>query len=232
MKYNVDETDLSLVADAIRTKGGTSSALLFPSGFVNAIQNIPSSNPTLIEKSITSNGAYIAENDNADGYSKVTVNVGVPIVIGSFTGLVTEKGSSKSITLPYTGSGYPIAMLIYPTAGAYKSGSDFYTTVQRYASAGYFYAKSDMSLTPDYSSNDIKNCGMACSIYKSSDSDATLYTRNSYMDDTILRNQNVTASSVDYVRFHSATDLKVFIADTSYGFMAGTEYTYIIYYSS
>jgi hypothetical protein len=31
--------------------------------------------PTLIEKSITANGEYDAEDDNADGYSKVTVNV-------------------------------------------------------------------------------------------------------------------------------------------------------------
>lgn len=32
---------------------------------------------TLIEKSITENGTYTASSDNADGYSKVTVNVGM-----------------------------------------------------------------------------------------------------------------------------------------------------------
>lgn len=30
---------------------------------------------TIIEKSITANGTYFAISDNADGYSKVTVNV-------------------------------------------------------------------------------------------------------------------------------------------------------------
>lgn len=35
------ETDLTSVANAIRTKGGTSSQLAFPSGFVSAINNIP-----------------------------------------------------------------------------------------------------------------------------------------------------------------------------------------------
>lgn len=35
-------SDLTSVANAIRTKGGTSASLAFPSGFVSAIQNIPS----------------------------------------------------------------------------------------------------------------------------------------------------------------------------------------------
>lgn len=35
------DTDLTSVADAIRTKGGTSASLAFPSGFVTAIGNIP-----------------------------------------------------------------------------------------------------------------------------------------------------------------------------------------------
>lgn len=34
------DTDLTAVADAIRTKGGTSAALAFPTGFVNAINDI------------------------------------------------------------------------------------------------------------------------------------------------------------------------------------------------
>lgn len=38
--YMVTDTDLTAVANAIRTKGGTSTSLSFPSGFVNAIGNI------------------------------------------------------------------------------------------------------------------------------------------------------------------------------------------------
>lgn len=34
--------------------------------------------PTIIQKSITVNGTYAAEDDNADGYSEVTVNVPIP----------------------------------------------------------------------------------------------------------------------------------------------------------
>ena len=40
--YLTNSTDLGAVADAIRAKGGTSAQLVYPSGFVTAIQNIPS----------------------------------------------------------------------------------------------------------------------------------------------------------------------------------------------
>ena len=40
--YLVTDTELTSVADAIRTRGGTSASLAFPSGFVTAINNIPS----------------------------------------------------------------------------------------------------------------------------------------------------------------------------------------------
>lgn len=36
------DTDLTSVANAIRTKGGTSASLAFPSGFVSAVEAIPS----------------------------------------------------------------------------------------------------------------------------------------------------------------------------------------------
>lgn len=36
------DADLTSVANAIRTKGGTSAQLAFPAGFVSAIQSIPS----------------------------------------------------------------------------------------------------------------------------------------------------------------------------------------------
>jgi hypothetical protein len=38
--YIVDGADLTSVANAIRTKGGTSAQLAFPNGFISAIQNL------------------------------------------------------------------------------------------------------------------------------------------------------------------------------------------------
>ena len=39
-EYAVNQADLTSVADAIRTKGGTSAALAFPDGFVSAVEAI------------------------------------------------------------------------------------------------------------------------------------------------------------------------------------------------
>lgn len=40
--YVVSHSEITSIADAIRTKGGTSAQLTFPTEFVSAIQNIPS----------------------------------------------------------------------------------------------------------------------------------------------------------------------------------------------
>ena len=39
-EYSVNQSDLVSVANAIRTKGGTSETLVFPAGFVSAVQAI------------------------------------------------------------------------------------------------------------------------------------------------------------------------------------------------
>ena len=60
------DSDLTSVANAIRTKGGTSASLTFPSDFVSAINAISGGGgSTLITKSITANGTYDAEDDSA-----------------------------------------------------------------------------------------------------------------------------------------------------------------------
>ena len=43
------DSDLASVANAIRTKGGTSSQLTFPADFVSAIQAIPTGSETSIQ---------------------------------------------------------------------------------------------------------------------------------------------------------------------------------------
>lgn len=104
--YKISGTDLTSVADAIRTKGGTSAGLSFPDGFVSAVQNIPSGgSATLITKSITEDGTYNAEEDEADGYSSVTVNVeNANYAKGEFT--CPSSGSSYTLSFGKTFSKY------------------------------------------------------------------------------------------------------------------------------
>lgn len=230
-RYIVESTNLTSVADAIRTRGGTSSGLQFPDGFITAIENIPSVSGTLITKSITANGTYNASSDNADGYSSVTVNVISNMVTGTFQADASEKGAAKSVIIPYSGNGFPVACLIFPTGGMAKTGSDFYTTVQQYAIGQFAMSKADMSATPSYTEYVEKNFGAVCTIYKNSASDPASFSSSSSPIAYAFNTQGARATSTNVVRFTDSTTLSVYIASTLYGFMDGIEYTYIVVYS-
>lgn len=70
--YIVRDTQLTSVANAIRTKGGTSDPLAFPDGFVSAVQAFPDA-VTLDSLSVTENGVYTPSIGHAFG--EVTVDV-------------------------------------------------------------------------------------------------------------------------------------------------------------
>ena len=231
--YKVSGSDLTSVASAIRTKGGTSAALSFPTGFVTAIGAIPSGgSATLITKNITANGTYNASSDNADGYSSVTVAVPSKLVAGTFTGQTTDKGSAISVSIPYTGSGYPVAGIIYATAGAFKSGGDIATLAKQYAFFFCSFAKVDTSATPTYSGNAEANWAELMVEYKNSNSDATSTNYNRGHLQQFYYNSAARATAQAAVRFRGNTSMSVFIADTSYGFPDNIEFTYQIIYSS
>jgi len=87
--YLVTDTELTSVANAIRTKGGTSANLSFPTEFVSAINAIPQSGITPSGSlSITSNGTHDVTN-----YASVDVNV-----VGSSYTKVYEADYTKSYT--------------------------------------------------------------------------------------------------------------------------------------
>jgi hypothetical protein len=70
------ETDITNAYDSIENKGGTIPANKNTNNLPDAIDSIPSGgSATLITKTITENKTYNAQEDNADGYSQVTVNV-------------------------------------------------------------------------------------------------------------------------------------------------------------
>lgn len=70
------DADLTSVANAIRTKGGTSASLAFPAGFVSAVQAIPTGiTPTGTKQiSITQNGTTTEDVTNYAN-AEITVNV-------------------------------------------------------------------------------------------------------------------------------------------------------------
>lgn len=134
--------------------------------FTMAENNKPA---TLIEKSITDNGEYTASTDNADGYSKVTVNV--PSSSGSTLKVVpipnmNLTGTSGSIYSPVSAGIFDI-MLGYNDAEAYGnaaylsqpaskitittydagSGTIYFTPAETFD--GFYHGDNEMSLYGD-----------------------------------------------------------------------------------
>jgi len=205
--YIASSTDLTSVANAIRTAGGTSAQLEFPSGFVTAIGNI----------------------SGGGGGGGLT-----NIVTGTFEPTVAEEGTVKTISTGYTGSGYPIAAFVFPSVGAYKSGSDIYTTVHMRGVVMLALAKADMSTSPLFDTQNIeRNWASAVAEYKDSSSDASVLSAAYGKTLPAMTSYNANGDyAVQALRFTGKTNMTVYISDASkYGFISGIEYTYYVIYS-
>lgn len=187
--------------------------------------------PSLISKTITANGTYNASTDNVDGYSSVTVNISggaSNIVTGTFKG--TTTGAAMEITLNYTGSGYPVAAVIYPKDGV-RGDSTFNSLVQRYAAAMFCVTKAYAATIPAYDKTVGADEYIILHRYKSSTSNAGTYSQTGNQT-YITTGTDATSSNINIMNFKSKTKMSVFIASSSYGFAANIEYRYVIYYSS
>lgn len=152
------------------------------------------------------------------------------IVTGTFKG--TTTGAAMDVTLAYTGSGYPVAVVIYPKEGPNNSSTGpFYSLVQRYAISMYAGVKARTDTAPYYSgSSGIDNL-VYLTRYKSSSTNSTGYSQTSGSG-SAYNADLVSSATSNRVGFKSKTKMTVFIADTSYGFAANIEYTYHVVYSS
>lgn len=184
-------------------------------------------------QTITSNNTYDVTN-----LAEVVVNVSggsSNMVQGTFsTG--TTTGTTGSVTLSYSGSGYPIAAMVFVDGGAYNSAvSGWYNSVQRYAVGQWTFSKSVQTSTPTYTTSGAANQGVTTWIYKNSTSQATTYSRSSAMTTNVLTSSstNATGAGATCVRFKgNGKTLNYYVASTSYGLLANTTYKYIVIYSS
>lgn len=166
----------------------------------------------------------------ASGERTVGSNSGqsVPnLLMGTFVG--TDGGTAMDITLPYDGTGHPIAVIVAPSKGLKASS---YYNANRIYNVGYFSAyKTYMESTPTYSGTSTGNQYTTTSIYKSSSSSPTTTTRTSGIDTSVASGQNASAAPLACVTFKSRKKMSVYFADTSFGLMTGLEYSYIVVYS-
>lgn len=148
------------------------------------------------------------------------------VVIGTFVG--TTEGAAMDVDIPYTGNGYPVSVMIYPSASA---ESVFDSTIRQYAIAFYNSVKNGLSQTPAYSGGTDDKAKV---LYrsKSSSSNASAMSDSSGITAPIYNNIAATGATSNVVKINSATKLSVYIIGTTgKGFLANTEYTYIVVYN-
>lgn len=155
------------------------------------------------------------------------------IVTGTFKYTQTSA-SAQTITLDYTGSGYPIACAIVLDDGVLNS--TYTNTVARYSIAQYFMTKTYMSQTPTYTTSGDANQGAVATVYKSSTSTAATLTRTSSATVNTFSSSASSASTTTCVRFTAKNKMSVYAGASSgtsrYGFFNGLQYRYWVIYSS
>lgn len=94
-----EESNIMEIANAIRTKGGTTT-LLKVSDMAQAIADIPTTGtPTIETLNVTTNGTYTAPSD-VDGYSPVSVNVPQGYLC-KISRTFTEDTSTNKVTITH-----------------------------------------------------------------------------------------------------------------------------------
>ena len=156
-------------------------------------------------------------------------------VTGTFT-TGSTAGAIANVTIPYTGAGYPIALVVVVEGGAYNSNvSPWYSAVRRYAVGQWTFTKAVMTSTPtfDDQTSNTANQGVTTWVYKSSSSSATTYSRSSAMNTPVLTNLNPSNTGANCVKFkNDGKTLAYTVSSTTYGLLASTTYRYFVVYSS
>lgn len=160
------------------------------------------------------------------------------IVQGTFT-TGSSTGVAETFSINYTGSGYPIALMVYVDGGPYNNSTGgnttWYNSTQRYAIGAFYLTKSQIPVTPTYATSGGANYGTVALIYKNSTSQATTYSRTSSMtaNSYTSSSTNANATAATTVRFKgNGKTVTYYVASTSYGLLASTKYAYIAVYSS
>lgn len=180
---------------------------------------------------ITQNGT------NIDVAEYETVNVDVSggasnFVTGTFsTGSTT--GTTGTLNIPYTGAGYPLALVIVVEGGMYNSAvTPWYSAVSRYAVGQFVATKANMTTAPSYGTSGAANQGSIQVMYKSSTSSATSYSSTRSANANTYSSSDANSTATTTVRWRSNTRVSYYVSSGSnYGLLANTTYRYYAIYS-
>lgn len=157
------------------------------------------------------------------------------LVQGTFTTGSTRAGTG-TVSINYTGTGYPIAVMVYMKSGTYDPNDSWYNTIAQYDADGFMAIKAQMSSTPTFvSSGSVPaNQATATVVYKSNASTATTHTRAGSQS-AVMYNSSDATTGYNCIRFKNSTKvMSYYIGNTAsnrVGLAPSKEYAYIIVYS-
>lgn len=154
------------------------------------------------------------------------------VVMGTFKG--TENGA-MDVTIPYTGEGWPVNLVITPKEGPHNpNGSEFYPVKQAGAIAIFTAEKRAADASPTWTGTDIVD--NYCSLVGWGKTATGEYANQPFKSTGIVfyapSGLPTVYGTTDVARFKSSTTLSVWISSTAAGFVKDVEYTYMILYSS
>ena len=115
-EYLTNTTDLTKVASAIREKGGTSDPLVYPDGFVTAIQAIQTGTELKIIVTVTS-GATVTAAKGSKVVSGTSVNNSCTLTVpeeGEWTVSATLGGATSDSSIVNVVSSYDTSLVFIP----------------------------------------------------------------------------------------------------------------------
>lgn len=204
---------------------------------------VPNSYSASDEGKVVSSGALVSQtsdtvttNGTVDTTLINSLTVSVPtggsskLVQGSFT--TNSSAGAQSVSINYSGSGYPIAACVYIDGGM-RSNSTFNSLVKRYAIGQATLVKAYTSTAPTYSTSGDENVGILSYVYKNSTSDASTYGASANTTANSYSSSDSTSTAATTLRFKSKNSMSVYVKGSSgYGFAASTTYHYDIIYSA
>ena len=182
----------------------------------------------------TANGTYDVTN-----LASLVVNVSgggaSNFVTGTFTTPSTTS-TNGTVTVPYTGSGYPVMLVVVIEGGMYNPDiTGWYNSITRYAVGQFTICKAVATSTPSYETNGTNNYGVIDAVYKSSASSATSYSSIRSVTANSYASSNASGSSSLCVRWKgNGKTISYRTAggtSSSYGLLASTTYRYYAVYS-